>query len=140
MEYRNSLVKPTLDTPYSIDFEWWKEHDRDWRIYMRNFLCTYHSELLQDVSDNEKIDWIDSNTAEVKTVDAIQHTLITHCAKEEEFATTNSALVDSVFRLFLADGNKPLTCQELGEKLGKSPSLILRTFSSLKVYKGIRPA
>jgi len=140
MEHRSSLVKPTLETPYCIDFDWWKEHDRDWKIYMRNFLCAYHSEIMQDISDNEIIDWIDPITAEVKTVDAIQHTLITHCVKEVDFKTTNSALVDSVFRLFLANGNKPLTCKELGKELGKAPNLILRTFSSLKIYKGIRPA
>jgi hypothetical protein len=66
--------------------------------------------------------------------------LISHCAKQEDFLTSNMALVDSVFRVFLANGNKPLTPEELGEILNRPPATILRTFSGLRVYKGIRPA
>ena len=32
---RFSLVKPTVDTPFHIDFAWWKKNERDWHVYLR---------------------------------------------------------------------------------------------------------
>lgn len=136
---RNSLVKPSLTTPFKIDFEWWKNHDRDWRVFLRSFLCDEHQTLFENLNNDETIDWVDPVTAEVTQVDGLQHILITHCAKQEGFLTSRMALVDSVFRTFLANGNKPLTAQELGDTLNRSPETILKTLSGIRVYKGIRP-
>jgi hypothetical protein len=51
----------------------------------------------------------------------------------------HSTLVDSVFRIFLANGNTPLTPEDLAEQLGRDPSIILRTLTGPRVYKGLRP-
>jgi hypothetical protein len=136
---RSSLVKPTLDTPFKIDFEWWKNHDRDWRVYLRSFLCDDHQAIFENLNNDETIDWVDPNTAEVAQVDGLQHVLITHCARQESFLTDKMALVDSVFRVFLSNGNKPLNANELGDILNRPAETILRTFSGIRVYKGIRP-
>jgi len=95
--------------------------------------------MFENLDSNEVIDWIDPKTAEVKQVDGLQHILITHCAQDVEFVSQNMALVDSVFRIFLSNGNEPLTPEELGDILHRQPEMILRTFSGLRVYKGIRP-
>jgi hypothetical protein len=137
---RRSLIKPKLTSPFKIDFEWWKQNDRNWRVYLRSFLCEEHQQLFENLDNDEVIDWVDPKTAEVQQVDGLRHILISHCAKQEDFLTSNMALVDSVFRVFLANGNKPLTPEELGEILNRPPATILRTFSGLRVYKGIRPA
>lgn len=134
-----SIIKPKLNSPFSIDFNWWKQHDRDWRVYLRSFLCEEHQRVFEALGSDEVIDWVDPKTAEIKQVDGLQHILITHCAKQEGFFSRNMALVDSVFRVFLSNGNKPLTPQELGEMLNRPPETILKTFSGLRVYKGIRP-
>ena len=55
------------------------------------------------------------------------------------YINENLSLVDAVFRVFLARGNKPLTCRELGSITGRLPETILRTLSGRRVYKGIRP-
>lgn len=136
---RSSLVKPTLETPFKIDFDWWKDHDRDWRVYLRSFLCDEHQAIFESLHNDETIDWVDPVTAEVMQVDGLQHILITHCAKQEAFLTDKMALVDSVFRVFLSNGNKPLDAQQLGEILNRPADTILRTFSGPRVYKGIRP-
>jgi hypothetical protein len=136
---RRSLVKPTLATPFKIDFEWWKNHDRDWRVYLRSFLCDEHQQMFENMSNDEKIDWVDSETAEVTQVDGLQHVLITHCAQQDDFLTSRMALVDSVFRIFLSNGNKPLTSEELGDLLNRPAGTILKTLSGFRVYKGIRP-
>lgn len=134
-----SLIKPKLTSPFKIDFEWWKKNDRDWRVYLRSFLCEEHQRMFEDLDNDEIIDWVDPKTGEIEQVDGLQHILISHCAKQDGFLNSNMALVDSVFRVFLSNGNKPLTPQELGDLLNRPPSTILRTFSGLRVYKGIRP-
>lgn len=136
---RTSLVKPTLTTPFRIDFDWWKGHDRDWRVFLRSFLCEEHQALFENLDNDETIDWVDPDTGEVIEVDGLQHTLISHCAKQDGFLTDKMSVVESVFRVFLANGNKPLNSVELGERIGRPADTILRTFSGLRVYKGIRP-
>ena len=136
---RLSLVKPTLQTRFHIDFDWWRQHDRDWRVYLRNFLCPEHQQAFADLDVSEQIDWVDPETAEVQLVDGLQNILITHCAKQRSFITQHTTLVDSVFRIFLSNGNMPLTPEELADELGRDPLVILKTLSGPRVYKGLRP-
>lgn len=135
-----SLIKPTLDTPYHIDFEWWKSHDNDWRIFLKNCLCPEHQAAFENQPESGMIDWIDPETAQISQVDGLQSTLMTHCAKLDGFLTTNTAMIDAIFRVFLSNGNLPLSPNELSEKIGKPAETILRTISGIQVYKGIRPA
>lgn len=134
-----SLVKPTLQTPFHIDFEWWGQNDREWRVYLRSFLCDEHQQAFAELAQDEKVDWIDPDTAEVHQVDGLQHVLITHCAKVEGFVSQHTAIVEAIFRTFLMNGNAPMTVAELSDRLGKSPGTILRTLSGRRVYKGLRP-
>ena len=134
-----SLVKPTVKTRYHIDFDWWSQHDRDWRVYLRSFLCPEHQQAYANIDAFEQVDWVDPDTAEVQRVDGLQNILITHCANQRSFINQHSTLVDSVFRIFLANGNTPLAPEELAEQLGRDPITILKTISGLRVYKGLRP-
>jgi len=136
---RRSLIKPQLTSPFKIDFDWWQKHDRDWRVYLRDFLCDEHKTMFEDIENDEMIDWVDPKTAEITQVDGLLHVLITHCAKQEGFVSKNMTLVDSVFRILLSNGNRPTTPEELGEILNRPASTILRTLSGVRVYKGIRP-
>jgi hypothetical protein len=136
---RFSLIKPTLQTPFHIDFDWWQKNERDWHVYLRSLLCPEHQEVFADVKQGEMIDWVDPRTAEVKPVDGIQHTLMTHCARRPEFVTEQTAMVEAVFRLFLTNENMPMTAEELGSLLNRPPNTILRTLSGPRVYKGLRP-
>ncbi len=134
-----SLIRPTLDTPFHVDFAWWRENDRDWKVFLRRLLCEEHRNLLADTGHDEVIDWVDPETAEVHQVDALQHVVMTHCAQQPEFLETSVPLVEAIFRVFLASGNTPMTAVELGERLNRQPRLILRTLSGPRVYYGIRP-
>jgi hypothetical protein len=135
----SSLLKPTVETPFQIDFDWWMEHDRSWRVNLRSCLCEEHQEMYADLAGDEKVDWIDPETAEVQAVDGLQHTLISHCAKQEQFITEQTTLTEALFRVFLANGNQPLSPQELAEQLNRPSDKILQTISGPRVYKGIRP-
>ena len=134
-----SLVKPTLETPFHIDFDWWLREHRDLRVYLQGYLCAEHQEVFESHPDVAEIDWIDENTAEVTRVDGLQHVLRVHCSLQPEYIRPNTSLIDSIFRVFLANSNKPLTPVELGARLRRDPALVQRTLSGRRVYKGLLP-
>ncbi|PKO07552.1 MAG: hypothetical protein CVU41_02340 [Chloroflexi bacterium HGW-Chloroflexi-3] len=136
---RYSIIKPTLETPFHIDFDWWKNHDQNWRVYLHSFLCDEHQEIYTNEENSPKIDWVDPITAEVFIVDGIQHTLMNHCAKKTEFIEKHTTIVNVVFGIFLSNDNKPLTPEQLSSITGKDAITILRTFTGSQVYRGIRP-
>jgi hypothetical protein len=134
-----SLVKPSLDTPFHIDFQWWKENDNNWRVFLHSCLCEEHQTIINGINMDIQLDFIDPKTGEVTRIDALQHTLMTHCAIQEGFISSNTTLVDSVFRTFLTNSNQPLSPNELGEMINRPSLTILRTLTGQKVYSGIRP-
>ncbi len=136
---RRSLVKPTSNTPFHIDFDWWKKNERDWHVYLRSLLCAEHREVFADAEEGQLMDWVDPATAEVKQVEGVQNALMTHCVRQPDFLTEQTALVEAVFRLFLTNGNIPMSSQDLGARLNRPPETILRTLAGPRVYKGIRP-
>ncbi len=136
---RYSLVKPTIQTKFHIDFDWWSQIDNDWRVFLQSLLCPEHQQAYSEASFEELIDWIDPETAEIQHVDGLRHILITHCARQPGFITDHTTLVDAVFRIFLSNGNSPLSSIELAEKLGRPPETIIRTLAGIHVYRGIRP-
>jgi hypothetical protein len=133
------LIKPSLSTRFHIDYDWWQRNEREWRVYLLSHLCPEHRSALESVADGTRIDWVDPNTAEVRSIDGIQHALISHCSRQPDYITPHTTLVDAVFRVFLANGNSPLTVSEIAEKIGRPANIILRTLSGVRVYKGIRP-
>ncbi|MBI3168410.1 MAG: hypothetical protein HYZ22_08030 [Chloroflexi bacterium] len=134
-----SLLKPNAKTPFHIDFDWWKQNERDWHIFLRSFLCPEHQEAFANMEEGELIDWIDPQTAEVKPVDGVQHALISHCAQLPDFVSQRTAVVEAIFRMFLANGNIPMSAEELSKKLGKPADTILKTIAGPRVYRGLRP-
>jgi hypothetical protein len=136
---RPSLVKPSVNTPFHVDFAWWQKNERDWHVYLRTLLCAEHQEAFGNLEEGQTIDWVDPVTAEVKAVEGVQNTLMMHCVKQPGFLTEQTALVEAVFRLFLANGNMPMSASDLGARLNRPPETILRTLVGARVYKGIRP-
>ncbi len=133
------LTKPALDTPFHIDYEWWQREDRELRVYLRSYLCPEHHAVFEGHPDVDEIDWIDEDTAEVTRVDGLQHILRIHCSMQPGFISPQTPLVDAIFRVFLTNNNKPLTPTELSIRVKRTPTLILKALSGLRVYKGLRP-
>lgn len=136
---RFSLLKPTIETPFHIDFDWWKQNENDWHVFLRSMLCPEHQEAFANMEEGQMIDWVNPETAEVKPVNGIQHALMTHCALQPDFLNERTALVEAVFRLFLANGNVPMSAQELSARLNRPAETILRTLAGPRVYHGLRP-
>ncbi|NLE83493.1 MAG: hypothetical protein GX603_03155 [Chloroflexi bacterium] len=136
---KSSLIKPNINTKFRIDFDWWISQDRNWRSELISYLCPEHRDIFSGVSDDVKLDLVDPETGEVTHGDGLIHTLITHCAQQEDFITPNAPLVDTVFKVFLSRENQPMSAVELSEIIKKPSGTILSTIGSMRVYKGIRP-
>ena len=134
-----SLVRPSLNTKFHIDYDWWDRAERDLEVYLRSHLCPTHQETYADVDPARKVDHVDPETGEVTRVAGIQHVLISHCAQQPGYLTGQTSLVNAVFRAFLSNGNTPLSPEELSERIGRPAPMILRTLTGPRVYKGIRP-
>jgi hypothetical protein len=133
------LQRPTVETKFHIDYDWWRRADREVEVYLRAYLCPEHQAALQEGEDRLAFDHVDGETAEVQRVSGVEQVLMAHCARQPDYVRPQSSLVDAVFRLLLANGNTPLSSTELGQRLGRPAQTILRTLSAPRVYKGIRP-
>ena len=133
-------IKPDLKTKFHINSDWWEREGRDLRVYLQSHLCPDCKAIYNNHRGSEEVDWIDPDTAEVTRVDALWQSLRTHCSSRPDFIGDNTPLTDAVFRVFLINGNEPLSAVELREILGRyTPETILRTLGGRKIYKGIRP-
>jgi hypothetical protein len=134
-----SRVRPGLSTPFHIDREWWERAGRELEVYLRDHLCPEHQRQYDESGPGPTVDHVDPRTGEVSVVDRFQHLLIAHCSQQAGYVTPQMTLINAIFRTFLANGNLPQTPEELAERTGRSPQMILRTLSGPRIYKGIRP-
>lgn len=134
----SALVKPTLDTLFHIDYSWWERGGEDLRTYMISHLPPEQRDRLSQSNETQVVDYIDPDTAEVFQLDELG-LLIQLAAKDPDFINPHTSLVDSIFRVFLANGNTPQSSKQLAERIGRPASLILKTLSGGRIYKGLRP-
>lgn len=132
------IIKPTLDTRFHIDYDWWERHGEELRIYLLSHLAPEKRERLLDSEENSVIDHIDPDTGEVLRLDELMLG-IQQAAQSPDFIDEHTSLVDGVFRVFLANNNLPQSPRELAEQTGRDANIILKTFGGMKIYKGIRP-
>jgi len=57
---RPSLVKPTLQTRFHIDFDWFRGNDQDWRVYLHSNLCPEHQKIISKMNFEGQVDWVGS--------------------------------------------------------------------------------
>ena len=135
----NKWVKPTLDTKFQIDFDWWDEADRNFRVHLLSHLCNECQVRYKDYQEADLIDWIDARTGEVSQVDGLWHSLRGCCSLKPDYVDAYTPLTTAVFRTFLANGNEPMSSRDLAQKLQRPAETILRTIGGLRVYNGIKP-
>jgi hypothetical protein len=132
------LNKPTLETKFHIDYSWWEKSSEDLRTYLLSHLLPEQRERLSQTTEARRVDYIDPETGEVFELDELG-LAIQIAADDPDFINPQTSLVDSVFRVFLANGNLPLNPHELEEETERAAATILKTFGGTTIYKGIRP-
>lgn len=134
----STIVKPTAKTKFHVDYDWWEQGDNDLRAYMLAHLPADLRAKFEDTTDERTVDYIDPETGEVFRLDKLR-LAVQEASKRDDFINPQTSLVDSVFRVFLANGNLPRTPAELEEDTGRDTRTILKTFGGIRIYRGIRP-
>ncbi len=136
---KSSVVKPSLNTKFHIDYEWWdKSSPDDLRVYLRSHLPQDQQDRINATAEAHMVDFVDPNTGEVLKMDELRLAL-KMAAEAPDFINEHISLVDSVFRVFLKNNNMPLSPKQLAELTGRSAETILKTLSGKRIYQGIRP-
>ena len=113
-----------------IDLDWYQQNNRSFFTLAQNYLCPKCQKQLK---------------GEISAVDLLA-TIKDCCSKTPDFITGKLPIVDSIFRLFLANGNQPLNLEELGRQLSEwregdtyrtSAEILSRLLSSDQYY-GLR--
>jgi len=115
-----------------------KQTENDWHVFLRSFALPGTSEVFANVKKGRRSTGIDPQTAEVKSVDGIQHALMSHCASSRIAPVRATALVEAVFRTFIVNGNMPMSAEELG-KLAARQTPSEKPLPVPRVYRGLRP-
>jgi hypothetical protein len=131
--------KPSVKTKFHIDFDWWEQQGRNFRVELMNHLCVECQQRLADYQEAELVDWVDQRTAEVTQVDGLWHSLRGCCSRKPDYVSPRTPLATAIFRTFLSNGNQPLSPAELEELLGRPADKTLRLIGGFQVYNGIKP-
>jgi len=137
-----SRFRPSVDTKFHIDYEWWEKSGKNFRVYLRDQLCEECRNRFADHQNTEDVDWVNPDTGEVHRTDALRECLRTRCANDPDYINERLPVASACFRIFLANNNTPLSANELGQLMPwKQPDSILGTLSgsAKQVYLGLRP-
>lgn len=134
-------TRPTIDTKFHIDHEWWQTSGRNFRLYLLEQLCDECRQRFDTHRETETVDWVNPDTGEVVEADALIQCLKRMCAQQADFIDPRVPLTAAVFRLFLINDNTPLSPREMHETITwKTPETLLSTLGGRTTYLGIRPA
>jgi len=115
-----------------IDLDWHQQSNRSFFALAQGCLCPKCQERLK---------------GEISAADLLA-TIKDCCSKTPNFITGESPILESIFRLFLANGNQPLDLEELGRQLSEwrsgdtyrtSVEILSRLLASDQYY-GLRQA
>jgi hypothetical protein len=89
-----------------IDFKWLEKNNRSFLVLARGALCPQCREQMEEKKEKLAADELLAHIQDC-------------CSQSPEFITESSPLLESVFRLFLANGNQPLELEEMSKQLAK---------------------
>ncbi len=109
MTLNNFMDKESTDTDqveprWFIDLDWYQRNNRSFLTLAQRCLCSKCSERLKS-----------KRISAAGLLSAIKGC----CSQAPGFITRNLPVSESVFHLFLANGNQPLNLEELGKRLSE---------------------
>jgi hypothetical protein len=114
---------------WSIVLDWFAPNNRSASILIKDYLCASCAKKLGAKKET--------------TPKALLLTIHSCCSQTPEFIHDKLPILESAFRLFLSNGNHPLTLNELSSELGKlrygdigrtSPEILFRILKSDQFY------
>ena len=132
------VARPDTNTLFHIDLTWFEKNSRDLREEMHAVLCNECRARFATPADAGIVDRIHPHTAEITRVDALWEAIADHCGLQPSFIATTTPLTTAVFRALLANGNQPMSSEQLHKRIGKSnASAILKLLLGGEIENGI---
>ena len=98
------VANEQVEPQWFVDLDWYQENDRSFAVLAQDCLCPKCRKRLKN--------------GEISAADLLA-TIRDCCSRKPSFITGKLAVSESMFRLFLANGNQPLSLEELGEQLNE---------------------
>lgn len=122
--------EPTREAArFFIDTQWYEVNGRSFRAMAQGRFCPECQAKVGQVTE-ERIPTVDrkSNrvvyeTREVRYGDQPMAVIRNCCSKQRNYITPDTPVIEAVFRVFLANGNQPVTVERLREQLSDWISL-----------------
>jgi len=134
------VARPDTTTLFHIDLDWFAANGRDFRAEMHAVLCDECRARYPVATEASVVDRIHPLTAEVARVDALWEAIVDHCARQPGFIAPSTPLTMAIFRALLANGNQPMTPEQLFQKIRKNnPAGILKILMGSEIENGIVP-
>ncbi len=116
-----------MEHQYYIDFTWYEENNRSFAVLARSRLCPACRDKLKRSKRSEE---------------ALLLTIKDCCSQIPGFITPKLPILETVFRIFLANGNELLTLEEIRQKLeeyrgegfGLTPEALSRLLDNESYY------
>jgi hypothetical protein len=115
-----------------IDLDWLEQNNRSFLVLAQGCLCSRCRERLGE------------SKGEISAADLISN-IRDCCSQTPEFITDRLPVLESIFRLFLANGNQPLELEELVKQLSewrgdsrRTPAEVLSRLLRNERYYGLR--
>jgi len=125
---------------FHIDLTWFENNGRNLREEMHVVLCKECRARFPAPEDAGIVDRIHPHTAEVMRVDALWEALADHCGLLPDFITPTTPLTTAVFRALLANGNQPMSPEQIRKRINKSnAAAILKLLMGGEIENGLVP-
>ncbi len=134
-----AIVRPDTNTLFHIELNWFEKNGRDMREEMYDALCD-ECRTRYPTPEPRTVDRIHPDTGEVSRVDALWESIADHCGLKPGYITPTLPLTTAIFRALLANGNQPMSPEQLYRRIGKSnPTGILRLLMGNEIENGVVP-
>lgn len=91
-------------TRWSINLDWFQQNHRSISVLVQNYVCPKCDKQLSAKGKKE-------------SANALMQAIKNCCSRAPDFINERLPILESVFRFFLSNGNKPLDIEELGKQL-----------------------
>jgi len=130
---KQDIITDQISPRWFIDLDWYRQSNRSFLALAQGCLCPKCGKRLK--------------RGEISAADLVT-TIRDCCSKTPDFITGKLPVLETIFRLFLANGNQPLDVEEVGRQLtdwcggetsGTSARVLSRLLESDQYY-GLRQA
>jgi hypothetical protein len=122
-------------TRFYIDYEWWESSG----LSLESYLNTRLDESVSLENEGVAIDLIDPQTGEVRQLSSFEYAVQNYFRQLPGDFARRASLVDAVFCVLLANGNRPMAASEIADHVQRPADVIAKTLGGTTIYQGIRP-